>query len=132
MNRTKMSYNSAVFTVAQWIHEHGGQAPQWRDWRAETGLPHRVTMQYVCGGVRHVVSAALGMLSGVSMLVSCHSTVRQSQQCLRCDACIPWNRQRRLCNKCHAAIRQEDAGAIDAAEIAPMISHDLALYDEEM
>ena len=118
MNRTAMSYTSAVVAVARWIDAHEGRTPTKYECRAVNDLPHRVTLQYVCGGVRHAVSAALDMLvptsaSGMTplsmYLCGISAATRTSAKCLRCDKTIAWCPSQRLCTKCRWHINERGA-----------------------
>ena len=99
MNGTTMSYQSAVVLVAQWIHIHG-RTPTSADCTRANGLPHRMTLYYVCSGVSQAVSAALAFLQ-------CHQPLQESPAphpditCLRCGKRLPWHGPHiRQCDTC--------------------------------
>ena len=116
MNRTIMSYSSAVVAVARWIQAHDGRIPCGRDYTQANGLPHRVTLQYVCGGPAHAVSAALVALQGLPMSGAESATYNQymsalyaqtlrdrTQMCLRCGTTMLWQGKHvRQCEKCRS------------------------------
>jgi len=109
MNGTTMSYQSAIVLVAQWIQVHG-RAPTSMECIKANGLPHRITLYYVCSGVAPAVSAALALLQGKDPydLCSALSALLSARPhpdvaCLRCGKRIPWQGPHiRQCNKCRS------------------------------
>ena len=90
MNNTTLSEASAVVLIAQWIVTHDGRPPSSLECTKANGLPHRVTLQYVCGGVTHAVSLALALLATSGTWVSATPCSARMTQCLRCDMPIVW------------------------------------------
>lgn len=117
MNRTVMSYGSAVEVVARWMFEHDGRPPKIEECVKRNGLPHRVTLQYVCGGVQNAVSAARSLLSGVASQASavCFSTQSAvlTRPCLRCERSISRTSGRHLCAWCRYAAEEQEAGSLE-------------------
>ena len=100
MNGTTMSYQSAVILVATWIYEHG-RVPTAAECRRSEGLPHRITLYYVCSGVSQAISAALALLYEQQWKPPSALPARPDVQCLRCGVRMPWSGpQVRQCESC--------------------------------
>ena len=118
MNRTTMSSTSAIQLVAQWIEVHG-RRPLRDECRKENGLPHYITLFYVCGGVTKAVQLAQAYLAVSSTILSsvpstgngisaCPCSTRMTT-CLRCGRVIVWEgRHVRQCPSCRKRRGEEE------------------------
>ena len=118
MNRTTMSSTSAVVLSARWIEVHG-RAPLSHECTKDNGLPHRMTIQYVCGGLTQAVALAQAVLAlGLSGVSACPCSVR-TVACLRCGRQIVWEGPHvRQCTRCRAQPVDEVYGTVRWAGMA--------------